>query len=77
MVAVRELTEEQAELLIGKIWGMQGQFFNVQIDANGKKFISNEKVKGCTLAQAQLIGCDSWLLTLPEIDYNPIIVDRF
>ena len=77
MVAVRELTEEQAELLIGKIWGMQGQFFNVQIDANGKKFISNEEVKGCTLAQAQLIGCDSWLLTLPEIDYNPIIVDRF
>jgi hypothetical protein len=23
--------------------------------------------------QAESIPCDAWLLTLPEIDYNPII----
>jgi hypothetical protein len=75
MIKVRELTEQQAELLVGKVWGYQGQLFNPQIDADGKKFISNEEVNGCTLTQAQLIGCDSWLLTLPEIDYNPVITE--
>jgi hypothetical protein len=75
MIKVRELTEQQAELLVGKIWGYQGQLFNPQIDANGVWFISNEEVNGCTLQQAQLIGCDTWLLTLPEIDYNPIVTE--
>jgi hypothetical protein len=70
---VRQLTEQQKDILIGQVWGFQGQYFNPQIDANGKWFISNEEVNGCTLAQAQLIGCDAWLLTLPEIDYNPVI----
>ncbi|CAB5217661.1 hypothetical protein UFOVP207_13 [uncultured Caudovirales phage] len=70
---VRELTLEQSTSLQGKIWGFQGQYFNPQLDANGKWFISNEEVNGCT--QAQAIGCDAWLLTLPEIDYNPIIND--
>jgi len=69
---VRELTDSQAELLIGKVWGYNGQLFNPQTDANGKKFISNEEVNGCTLVQAESIPCDAWLLTLPEIDYNPI-----
>jgi len=75
MTKVRELTEQQAELLVGKIWGYQGQLFNPQLDANGVWFISNEEVNGCTLQQAQLIGCDTWLLTLPEIDYNPVITE--
>jgi hypothetical protein len=75
MIKVRELTEQQATTLEGQIWGFQGQYFNPQTDANGKKFISNEEVNGCTLQQAQLIGCDSWLLTLPEIDYNPVITE--
>jgi hypothetical protein len=70
---VRQLTIEQKNLLIGQTWGYEGQLFNPQTDANGVLFISNEEVNGCTLAQAQLIGCDAWLLTLPEIDYNPII----
>jgi hypothetical protein len=74
-MTVRELTDTQAESLVGKQWGAQGQFFNVQIDADNKKFISNEEVNGCTLQQAIEIGCDSWLLTLPEIDYNPIIIE--
>ena len=43
-------------------------------DANGNWFISNEEVNGCTLQQAESIPCDAWLLTLPEIDYNPIII---
>jgi hypothetical protein len=75
MIKVRELTEQQKDILIGQIWGFQGQYFNPQIDAEGKWFISNEEVNGCTLQQAQLIGCDAWLLTLPEIDYNPVVTE--
>ena len=70
---VRQLTLEQKNILVGQVWGFQGQLFNPQLDANGVWFISNEEVNGCTLQQAQLIGCDAWLLTLPEIDYNPIV----
>jgi hypothetical protein len=75
MIKVRQLTVEQKNILVGKVWGFQGQYFNPQQDADGKWFISNEEVNGCTLAQAQLIGCDAWLLTLPEIDYNPVITE--
>jgi hypothetical protein len=75
MIKVRELTEQQATTLEGQVWGFQGQLFNPQTDANGIWFISNEEVNGCTLTQAQLIGCDAWLLTLPEIDYNPVITE--
>lgn len=70
---VRQLTLEQKNILIGQVWGYQGQYFNPQLDANNNWFISNEEVNGCTLALALEIGCDAWLLTLPEIDYNPII----
>jgi len=72
---VRQLTLEQKNILVGKTWGYEGQLFNPQLDADGKWFISNEEVNGCTLQQAQLIGCDAWLLTLPEIDYNPIVTE--
>ena len=75
MIKVRELTEQQATLLEGKVWGYEGQYFNPQLDADGKWFISNEEVNGCTLAQAESIPCDAWLLTLPEIDYNPVITE--
>jgi hypothetical protein len=70
---VRLLNSAQKAILEGQVWGFQGQYFNPQLDANGVWFISNEEVNGCTLAQAQAIGCDAWLLTLPEIDYNPIV----
>lgn len=70
---VRKLTTEQADILRGQTWGAQGQVFNPQLDADGFWFISNEEVNGCTLAQAESIQCDAWLLILPEIDYNPII----
>jgi hypothetical protein len=72
---VRQLTLEQKNILTGKVWGFQGQLFNPQIDANGVWFISNEELNGCTLQQEQLIGCDTWLLTLTEIDYNPVITE--
>ena len=68
---VRQLTLEQKNILEGKVWGYQGQFFNPQQDANVNLFISNEEVNGCTLAQAQLIGCDVWLTSLPEITFEP------
>jgi hypothetical protein len=70
---VRELTLEQKNTLVGQVWGMDGQVFAPELDTDGKWFTSNETVIGCTLAQAQAIGCDAWLLTLPEIDYNPIV----
>ena len=72
---VRQLTLEQKNILVGQAWGFQGQLFNPQLDANGVWFISNEEVNGCTLQQAQAIGCDAWLLTLPEIDYNPVVTE--
>jgi hypothetical protein len=67
------VTQEQADLLNGKVWGYEGQVFFPQPDADGNLVISPEEVHGCTLAQAIAIGCDSWLLTLQEIDYNPVI----
>jgi hypothetical protein len=73
MIKVRQLTLEQKNILVGKEWGAQGQLFNPQIDADGKWFISNEEVNGCTLQQAESIPCDAWLLTLPEIDYTPVV----
>jgi hypothetical protein len=75
MVKVRKLTLEQKNILVGKVWGFYGQEFNPILDADGFWIISNEEVNGCTLAQAESIPCDAWLLTLPEIDYNPIIIN--
>ena len=71
---VYKLTIEQKNLLIGQKWNGE-TYFNPILDADGNWFISIEEVNGCTLQQAQLIGCDAWLLTLPEIDYNPIVTE--
>lgn len=77
---VRELNIEQKDILIGKVWTYDGDgnpiYFNPKQDADNKWYISNEEVNGCTLAQALLIGCNGWLLNLPEIDYNPVIIPR-
>jgi hypothetical protein len=74
---VYELTIEQKDSLIGKAWCYDGDgnpvYFNPQPDADNKWFVSTQEVEGCTLAQAVAIGCDSWLLSLPLIPYNPII----
>lgn len=61
---VFKITETQKDLLVGQTWdGVQ--YFNPTLDANGNWFISNEEVNGCSTI--------AWLLTLPEIDYNPVI----
>ena len=69
---VYKLTTEQKDQLVGQKWNDEA-FFNPTLDADNNWFISNEEVNGCTLQQAESIPCDAWLLTLPEIDYNPII----
>lgn len=71
---VRQLTLEQKNQLVGQKYDGE-QYFNPTLDADGNWFISNEEVNGCTLQQAESIPCDAWLLTLPEIDYNPVIVE--
>ena len=63
---VRKLTIEQKDFLIGKKWDSE-QYFNPIQDANGNWIISNTEVIGCNTID--------WILTLPEITYNPIIND--
>ena len=64
---VRQLTEEQKNLLEGKTYdGVQ--FFNPTQDADGNWFISNEEV-----AQTTNEEFTSWINGLTEIDYNPVI----
>ncbi len=71
---VYKLTIEQKNILTGKKWN-EKSYFNPTLDADGNWFISNEEVNGCTLQQAESIPCDAWLLTLPEIDHNPIVTE--
>jgi hypothetical protein len=64
---VRQLTEEQKNLLEGKTYdGVQ--FFNPTQDADGNWFISNEEV-----AQTTNEEFTSWINDLTEIDYNPVV----
>ena len=68
---VRQLTLEQKNLLIGQKWNQEA-FFNPLLDADGNWFISNEEVNGCTHE-----GVNEWIHELQEIDYNPIINEKF
>ena len=68
---VRQITTEQKDLLIGQKWNEEA-FFNPLLDADGNWFISNEEVNGCTHE-----GVNEWIHELVEIDYNPIINERF
>ena len=64
---VRQLTEEQKNLLEGKMYdGVQ--FFNPTLDAAGNWFISNEEVVQTTNEEFT-----SWINDLTEIDYNPVV----
>ena len=67
---VRQLTEEQKDQLIGKTYDGVS-FFNPTQDADGNWFISNEEVNGCV----ELTGIE-FIQTLPEIDYNPIVLEN-
>ena len=68
---VRQITTEQKDLLIGQKWNDEA-FFNPLLDADGNWFISNEEVNGCTHE-----GVNEWIHELVEIDYNPIINEKF
>ena len=72
---VRKLTIEQKDLLIGQKWNNE-TFFNPVLDADGNWFISEEEFQGCTLLKAIELGIENWFPTLPQIDYNPVIVER-
>ena len=66
---VRQLTNEQKDLLVGQTYdGVQ--FFNPIQDADGNWFISNEEVNACTHQ-----GVTEWVHDLAEIDYNPVVVE--
>ena len=65
---VRQLTLEQKNKLVGRTYdGVQ--YFNPTLDADGNWFISNEEYFNCTTDAVA-----GWML--PEIDYNPVIVER-
>jgi len=63
---VRQLTEEQKDLIIGQMWN-NGAYFNPTLDANGNWFISNEEVNGCEKEEF------AWVKELTEIDHNPVV----
>jgi len=63
---VRQLTEEQKDLLNGQMWNNQA-YFNPTQDADGNWFISNEEVNGCEKEEF------AWVKELTEIDYNPVV----
>ena len=68
---VRQITTEQKDLLIGQKWNDEA-FFNPLLDADDNWFISNEEVNGCTHE-----GVNEWIHELVEINYNPIINEKF
>lgn len=67
MKKVYKLTIEQKDQLIGQTWdGVQ--YFNPTLDADGNWFISYEEYFNCT-TDVMI----NW--NLPEIDYNPVVVN--
>ena len=75
MFKVKQLTESQKDQLVGQTFdGIQ--FFNPILDANENWFISIEEYNYLTLVRANELGVISWWFTLPEIDYNPVIIER-
>lgn len=72
---VRKLTIEQKTLLVGQKWNNE-TFFNPVLDADNNWFISEEEYQGCTLLKAIELGIENWFPNLPQIDYNPVIVER-
>jgi hypothetical protein len=76
MIKVKKLTEAQKNSLIGQTFDGT-QFFNPVLDADGNWFISIEEYNYLTLVRANELGVISWWFTLPEIDFNPVIVNAF
>jgi hypothetical protein len=74
-MTVRLLTIQQKDSLINQKWN-NDTYFNPIQDASGNWIISNEEYYGCTLLKAIELGIESWFPNLPEILYNPVIIDR-
>ena len=66
---VYKLTIEQKDLLVGQKWDGE-TYFNPTQDADGNWFISEQEVNGCTHQ-----GIVEWIHDLPQIPYNPVIID--
>jgi len=74
MIKVKQLTEIQKDSLIGQTFDGT-QFFNPILDADGNWFISITEYNYLTLVRANELGVISWWFTLPEIDFNPVIIE--
>ena len=72
---VRLLTIQQKDLLINQKWN-EDTFFNPIQDASGNWIISNEEYYGCTLLKAIELNIQDWFVNLPEILYNPIVIEK-
>lgn len=76
MIKVKQLTEIQKDSLVNQTYdGLQ--FFNPISDADGNWIISITEYNYLTLVRANEIGVVSWWFTLPEIDFNPVIINLF
>ena len=60
---VYQLTQEQAELLIG-VEFIPDNYFNPIQDADGNWIITEQEVSQCSI---------DWVKELPQIEYNPVI----
>ena len=73
---VYKLTTEQKDALNGATYdGVQ--YFNPTLDAENNWFISVEEFNYLTLVRAQELNIIGWWFTLPLIEYNPVIYERF
>ena len=64
MIQVHQLTEEQAQSLVG-IEFIADNFFNPILDADGNYVISIEEVEQTSI---------EWVKSLPLIEYKPILI---
>lgn len=71
---VKQLTEAQKNALVGQTYDGT-QFMSPPQDANGNWILSLEVYNAITLVRANEIGVISWWFTLPEIDYNPVVIE--
>ncbi len=72
---VYKLTEAQKDALIGKTYDSV-QYFNPTLDADNNWFISSEEFNCLTLVKAEELNVIDWWLSLPLIEYNPIISNK-
>jgi hypothetical protein len=62
-----KLTDEQAEMIIGKEWATDS-LFNVLKDVDGTWYISEEEVVGCNVSGLE------WVNNLKLTEISPVII---